>query len=192
MLPENIIYLTFLSSALGYFYYFREIFKGNTKPDLVSWFLWMLPPFLGTFFTLKAGAGLSALPVFIAGFGPLLVVVISLFKRSSIWKITKLDIVCGTLSILSLVLYAITHSLALSIIFAILSDALATIPTLVKSWEFPETENPAPYLSGVFNNTLGLLIIKNWIFAIYFFGIYLIFINLALVFSIYRKKIFKA
>jgi hypothetical protein len=149
----------------------------------------MLAPFIGVFFQLKAGAGLSALPVFMAGFGPLVVIIVSLFRKSSIWKITKLDMVCGFLALMALVFYILTHNLGISILFAILSDGLAAIPTIVKSWKFPETETAAVYLPGIFNNTLGLLIIKNWTFSIYSFNVYFILINLIIVFCIYRKKL---
>ena len=191
MLPENVIYLTIVSAIVGYSLYFKDIFYGETRPNLVSWFLWALPPLLGTFFQLKAGAGFSALPVFIAGFGPLLVVAVLLWNRNSYFKINILDIICGTLSIIALVFYIFTLNLGISIMFAILSDALATVPTLVKTWKFPETETPSVYLSWIFNNTLGLLIIKNWIFPIYSFGTYLVLINLAIVFCIYHKRIFR-
>jgi len=189
MLPENIIYITILVSIVGYFFLFKDIFYGQTKPNLVSWFLWMLGPFIGVFFQLKAGAGLSVVPVFLAGFGPLIVIIVSILYKNARWKITRLDIFCGILAILALVIYALTHNLGISILFAILSDGFAAIPTLVKSWNFPETETAAVYLPGVFNNILGLLIIKNWIFPIYSFGFYFIIINLAIVFCIYRKKL---
>jgi hypothetical protein len=189
MLPQNIIYITILVSLVGYFFYFKDIFYGKTRPNLVSWFLWMLAPFIGMFFQIKAGAGLSVLPVFMAGFGPLLVIIVSLFRRNSIWKITKLDIVCGILAFLALVLYVFTHNLGISVLFAILSDGLAFIPTYLKAWKFPETETATIYFASIFNNTLALLIIKNWIFAIYSFNAYLIIANVILVIILYRKKL---
>lgn len=191
MLPEKIIYITILVTIVGYLFYFKDIFYGRVKPNLISWFLWMLGPFIGVFFQLKAGAGFSVIPVFLAGFGPLLVIIFSIFNKNGYFKITKLDITCGLLTILALVFYIITHNLGISILFAILSDGLAAIPTLVKSWEFPKTEKAFIYLIGVFNNILGLFIIKDWIFSIYSFGIYFILINSAIVFCIYRKKIFR-
>ncbi len=191
MLPEQIIFLSVPVILVAYFYYFKNIFYGETRPNLVSWFLWMLPPFIGVFFELKAGAGLSVLPVFFAGFGPFLVVVVSLFKKNSIWQITTFDIICGVFSILALVLYIITHNLGISIIFAILSDALAFIPTYVKTWKFPETETLTVYCASIVNNILALFIIKNWIFSIYSFNVYLIVANLVFVTILYRKKIFR-
>ena len=190
MLPENIIFITVIVSLTGYFFYFKDIFFGQTRPNLVSWFLWMLGPFIGVFFQLKAGAGLSVIPVFIAGFGPLLVIIVSLFRKNAHWKITLLDVICGTLALLALIFYVFTRNLGISILFAILSDGLAAVPTLVKSWKFPETETAAVYMTGIFNNILGLLVIEKWIFPIYSFSFYLIAVNIVLVFFIYRKKIF--
>ncbi len=190
MLPSYIIYITVLTSVVGYFFYFRDIFLGKTKPNLVSWFLWLLGPFLGVFFQLKAGAGLSVIPVFLAGFGPLLVVLFSIFRKNTYWKLNTFDVICGVFSILALVLYVLTHNLAVAIIFAILSDFFAFIPTFQKGWKFPETETASVYLVGIFNNVLGLLIIHDWSFTIYSFGLYLVVANIVMVYFLYHKKIF--
>lgn len=192
MLPENIIFIAILTTLVGYFFYFRDFLYGKTRPNLVSWFLWMLGPFIGVFFQLKAGASLSILPVFFAGFGPLVVIIISLFRKNSIWKINKLDIVCGVLALMALMFYILTHNLGISILFAIFTDGLAAIPTIIKSWKFPETETVAVYVPSIFNNTLALLIIKKWIFSIYSLNIYFIVVNIIIIFCIYRKKIFKS
>lgn len=188
MIPENIIYITILISLLGYFFYFKDIFYGKVRPDLVTWFLWMLGPFISVFFQIKAGAGLSILPVFLAGFGPLVVIIVSLIRKNAHWKISQLDIICGTFALISLTLYFITHNLGISILFAIITDGLAAVPTIVKAWKFPGTESTAVYMVGVISNILGLLIIKDWIFTIYSFSLYIILINLFIVFCINRKK----
>lgn len=192
MFPEKIIFIGILINLFLSVWYVKTIIYGNTRPNLVSWFVWMLAPFVGTFLALKAGAGFSASGIFMAGFGPLLVIIVSLWNKNAYWKITKLDIICGILAILALILYILTRNLGVSILFAIISDGLAAIPTLIKSWKFPETESGSTYAGGIINNIFSLLIIKNWIFSIYSFNIYFIVINIAIVFSIYRKKIFKS
>ena len=191
MLPEKIIFIGVLLNLITCAWYIRDITHGSTRPNLISWFIWMLAPFIGAFFEFKAGAGFSALPVFMSGFSPLLVIIFSLLSKNTYWKIIKLDIICGIISFLALVLYVFTHNLGISILFAIVSDGLAAIPTLMKSWKFPETETSVVYLAGVINNILGLLIIKKWIFSIYSFGIYLVLMNITIVFCIYHKKIFR-
>ncbi len=190
MLPEKIIYISFLISFFGYFFYFKDIFRGNTRPNMVSWIVWMSAPFIGVYLQLKAGAGLSVVPVFLAGFGPFLVVAISAIRKNTFWHVTKLDIWCGIFALLSLIFYVLTRNPGLAIIFAITGDGLAAVPTIVKSWKFPETENSGAYFPGVINGILGLLVIREWKFAVYSFNIYLIVTCLIIIFFIYRKKIF--
>jgi hypothetical protein len=189
MLPENIIYLGVLINLVGLFWYIRDIIKGGTKPNLVSWFFWSLAPFIGVFFQLKAGAGLSILPIFMAGFTSLVVIIISVLKKNGYWKINFFDVVCGVISLFALILYVFTHNVSISILFAIISDGLAYIPTIRKSWNFPESETGLMYTTGIVSNLIGLLTIKTWTFPIYSFGIYIILFNSIVVFSIYRKKI---
>jgi len=192
MLPENVIFIGVSINLFLSVWYIKTIVDGKTKPNLISWFCWMLPTFIGSFLQIRAGAGLSFLSTLMAGFGPFLVIIFSLFKKNAFWKINSFDIFCGFLSIFALILYFLTKNLAISIIFAILSDALAYVPTLIKSWKFPETESSTTYIGGIVNNLLAILIIKNWSFSIYSFPIYLVLSNLITVCFIYRKKIFKS
>jgi len=190
MLPEKIIFLSLFISLFGGFFYVKDVVSGRAKPNLVTWFFWSLAPLVGTFLQIKAGAGLSVLPVFLAGFVPLVIFFIALVNKNSYWKITSFDIFCGLFSFIALVLWVLTHKADISIIFAILSDTLAAIPTLIKSWKFPETETIIGYIPGILNNILGLLVIQSWNFSIYSFGIYFILLNSTLVVFILRKKIF--
>jgi hypothetical protein len=188
MLPEKIVYIGVLLQLIGQMSYIISIIKGHAKPNLVSWFMWMLAPFLGFFFIIQAGGTFSALPVFMAGFGPFLVLLFSLFNKNAYWKITTFDLTCGALSLMALILYIFTHNLSVSILFAILSDALAAIPTIVKSWKFPETESGLIYLLAMMSNILGLLVIKNWSFSVYSFNINLVLQCVVILFCIYHKK----
>jgi len=191
MLPEKIIYIGIFINLIGQFFYIKNIIFGQTRPNLVSWFMWMLAPFIGVFLMLRAGAGLSVLPVFMAGFGPLLVLLLSIFRKNSYWKITPFDLFCGILSMIALVIYIFTHNLGISILFVILSDGLAAIPTIIKCWKFPETETGLIYITGIISNIFGLFTIKDWVFSIYSLSLYFVFINIIIVSFIYRKKIFK-
>ena len=189
MLPEKIIYIGVLANLIGTIWYLKDIFRGKTKPNLVSWVIWMIAPFVGVFLQLKAGAGLSTWGIFMSGFGPVLVVVTALIKKNAYWKITAFDLFCGALAMISLIIYILTNNLGISIFFAILSDFLAAIPTIKKSWKFPETETGLTFVGGIINNVLALLIIKNWIFPIYAFSAYIVTINIFIAFLIYRKRI---
>jgi hypothetical protein len=190
MLPEQVGYITVLIQLIGISFYIRDMFRGTTRPNLVSWFIWALAPLIGSYLQWEAGAGLSILPVFMAGFNPVLVIVVSFIIKKGYWKITKFDIYCGILAMFALVLWIITKNLFISVLFAILSDALASLPTIMKAWHSPETETGAAYTGGIIANILGLLIIKNWTFPVYSLGVYFILLNIVIVLLIYRKRIF--
>ena len=95
MLPENIIFIAVFLNLIGQFLYIKSILRGHAKPNLVSWGIWMFAPFIGFFFQLKAGAGLSSVPIFMAGFGPLVIVAVALLTKNGVWKITSFDLLCG-------------------------------------------------------------------------------------------------
>ncbi len=191
MIPSQFIFLGVALNLTSYVLYILSIKKGHAKPNLVSWFIWMLAPFIGVFFQLKAGAGLSVLPVFMAGFGPLVIIIAAVLTRNAFWKATRFDIFCGLLAFLSLLIYILTHNLEISIIFAILADALAFIPTMIKGWNFPGTESSYAYSFSIISNTIGLLVIKDWSFTIYSFSLYLIIANTMMTLILFRRKIFK-
>ena len=187
-------YLVFIGAAvqlLGIFSYIKETFRGNTKPSKVTWLMWSVAPLIATFAALADGVGWSVLPVFIAGFGPLLVFIASFVNKNSHWELETFDYLCGFCSVLALVLWGITKEPVIAIVFAIASDGFAAIPTLVKSWKYPETETAAAYTTGLFSALTSFTAIKIWNFSSYAFPAYLVIAETLFILSIYHRKIFK-
>lgn len=163
--------------------------KGSTRPNLASWLMWFLAPMVASIVGFVSGAGIAILPVFLSGFVPFLVLVFSLFYKNSYWKLSKVDYLCVALSLSALVCWFVWHEGMLAVIFAILADGIAYIPTYIKSWKNPETENPWPYGIGIFNYILGLLVLTEITFLTAGFGLYLIignFIEISII-SLRRK-----
>ena len=99
------------------------------------------------------------------------------------------DYFCGTLSGLAFVLWYLTSGPDLAITFAIVSDALAAVPTLTKAWRKPETESAWPFIIGVFSPMTSFLVATTWGFAELAFPTYLIVINILLVLSVSKRKV---
>lgn len=174
---------------LGVLSYMKETLHGNTKPNRVTWLMWSIAPLIATFAALADGVTWAVLPVFMAGFAPLLVFISSFVNPHAYWKLERFDYLCGLFSILALVLWVITREPAVAIGFAIASDAFAAAPTLVKSWKYPETETVDAYTTGVFNALTSFAAIKTWTFAAFAFPVYLVLVNSALILAIYRRKL---
>jgi hypothetical protein len=184
-----LIFIGALAQFLGALSYIKETIAGRTKPNKVTWLLWAIAPMIGTFAAISSGVSWAILPVFMAGFSPLLVFIVSFWNKKSYWKLSKIDYGCGILSVLALILWAITKQPLVAISFAIMSDGLAALPTVIKTWKQPETEHPTIFAATVFSSILGIIIAKSIRFEEIGFQIYLIFICTLLVFLIYRKQI---
>lgn len=142
------------------------------------------------FAEIKQGVGIQALMTFIVGFLPLTIFIASFVNKKAVWALTGFDFLCGALSIVGLVLWYITKSGNIAIIFSILADGLAAIPTVVKSFNFPETESTWPYLASTISAILILLSIKVWNVANVGFPLYIVLITLV-IFSLVQFKLGK-
>jgi hypothetical protein len=185
-------YLVIVGAAvqlIGVFSYVKDTLKGETKPNKVTWLLWSIAPLIATVAAMSTGVTWAVLPVFISGFGPLLVFVASFVNKNAYWKLEKFDYICGLLSILALILWGITKLPEVAIVFAIASDGFAAVPTIIKAWKYPETENAGPFTAGVFNSLTSFAAIKAWTFSAYAFPIYLVFINGIIALAVYGQKI---
>jgi len=185
-------YLVFVAAfvtLLATFVYVRSMFKGGAKPNRMSWLMWAIAPFIATAAAVSNGAGWAALPVFMSGLSPFLIFTASFITKKAHWTLASFDYVCGALSGLALILWYLTKDPNVAITFAMASDGLASIPTLTKAWNHPETESPWPFLVGVFNASTSFGALTAWTFSAYAFPAYLIVINILLFFSVYKKKL---
>jgi hypothetical protein len=179
-----------IAQLFGSLSYVKETLAGRAKPNRVTWLMWATAPMIATVAAVMGGVTWAVLPVFMAGFGPLLVFFSSFFNRKAYWKLEKFDYACGLFSVLALMLWGITKEPSIAILFAILSDGSAAVPTLIKSWKYPKTEHPSVYAAGLFSALTSFTVIKSWAFAEVAFQIYLIIVCSLLLLFMYREKIF--
>ncbi len=185
---EYLVFVAAIATLLATVAYVRSMLKGGAKPNRVSWLMWSIAPFIAAAAAISSGVGWAALPVFMSGFSPFLIFLASFALKNAHWKLNLSDYLCGVLSAFALVLWLVTKDPDIAIIFAMASDALASVPTLTKAWHHPETEIAWPFVVGVFNAASSYLAVKVWAFSAYAFPSYLIVINLILFLSLYKKK----
>ena len=177
MLSSKFVIVGTIIGAVGAIAYLIDTVKGNVKPNRVSFLLWSIAPFIAFAAQVKQGVGIVALMTFGTGFLPLLTFVASFVNEKSEWKLTRFDIGCGVLSLLGLVLWLITKVGNVAIMFSILADGLAAIPTIVKAYKFPDTEIAWPWIASVFGVILTLLTLTELTFANSGFIIYILIVN---------------
>ncbi len=178
MFPSSVAYITIFTSFFAGFLYIKDTLKGKTKPNRMSWLIWFLAATTASFVQFSNGAGLSSIPIFMAGFIPLIVLIASFKNKNSYWHAGVLEYVCLVLAILSLVFFYFFKTGVISTIFVILADGLGFIPTYVKSWKEPNTENIAPYAVGLLNAFISISTLNVFIFSTVGFTLYIFLGNL--------------
>src|SRR5688572_21588753 len=139
-MPQYVVLAGAVVALIGAFSYIKDTVRGKTKPNRVTWLMWAIAPLIAAIAAFSEGVTWAVVPVFVSGFGPLLIFVASFMNKKAYWKLTKFDYYCAATSVVALILWAVTKQPSVAILVAILSDALAGVPTFIKSWKYPETE----------------------------------------------------
>ncbi len=180
MINQNFVILGAIIATMGSLSYLIDTIKGKVKPNRVSFLMWSLAPLIAFVAELKQGVGLQSLMTFEVGFFPLTIFIASFFNKNAKWKLTRFDLTCGVLSLIGLILWYITSSGNVAIVFSILADGLAALPTIVKSFNFPETESSWTYFTGTLSAAITLLTVKVWDLANAGFPLYILLVTLVI------------
>lgn len=172
--------LATLIALVSYIPYFRNIFRGKTKPHAFSWLIWGIVTGIAFFAQILnnggPGAWVTGFTTFICG----AIFILALFKGYR--KIAILDWICLILALIAIVIWIVTKNPLLSVILATLIDLIAFIPTVRKSYIEPYSETLFMYSLNGFKFVIAFLaleqisivtslyplswIILNWIFVI--------------------------
>jgi len=124
--------------------YVRDMVKGTTRPNIVSWGIWCLVQAIFALAQLAEGASYSViLPLAeVATVG--LIVLLGLVGYGY-KKYGKTDIACFVLALVAIVLWQTTGDPMLALWFSVAADVLAAVPTWVKAYKDPKSETISAY-----------------------------------------------
>ena len=188
-MPPYLLVLGVLVNLASSSTYIASTWKGKTKPNRVTFLLWSIVPIIATVAALSEGVGWAVVPVVMVGLLPFTIFLVSFANKNAYWKLTGFDYACGSFSLLALLLWAITNDPILAIVFAIVADLVAGIPTVIKAYRFPETEHFGAYAGAMFNNALVFFVVPEYTVAAVAFPAYIVSICLVILFGIYRKRL---
>lgn len=191
MLPPHFVLIGIFINSFGSVSYILNTLKGRIKPNKVSYFIWSIAPLVAFSAQTAQGVGIQSLQTLTVSLFPLSIFIASFFNKKAYWKVTIFDLSCGALSLVGLLLWYGTQVSNIAIFFSILAEGLGTLPTVIKSYKYPETEIAWPWLASFIGGLLTLLTIKTWGFEQYgfplFYSIEMFIIYLFVEFKIGKK-----
>jgi len=180
MLPEYCAILGAIIGSLGGFYYLYETIVGEAQPNRITWLLWGIFPMV--IFVAQRAQQVEGISwaSFAAGFTPLLVVAASFFNKKAYWKSEPRDYGLMAAAILGIILWVLTDNPNLALLFSLLADVLASIPTLIKAYRHPVSESWIAYAISTFGFGISLLSVRAYTFENTIFVAYVFILNGAL------------
>ena len=186
--PQFLVVVSVLLMVWGAYDYLRDTLAGKTKPNRVSWSLWALAPLISLGAAFDADADVwASIRVLVGGIVPAVIFLASFINKNSYWRLGRFDWLCGGLSLAALVFWQLADSPLVAVLLATAANTLATIPTLVKAWNYPETESRLIFITSFTSAILIIPAIPVWTIANSAFQIGLMLTTGALLVAIYRK-----
>lgn len=173
-------------AILGYVPYIISILRGKTRPNKATWFIWALVGGLLAFSYLAEGDRNAIWQPIGYFLGPLITAVLSIRYGYSVW--TRLDKICLIVAIISVIPWVLSKDATFTLLINVLIDLVGAIPTVIKSYREPETEDLTAWFIFFAANTIQIFAISTWnIAAIY--PIYLFILAGTIVIFLIRDKV---
>jgi hypothetical protein len=177
MISQNYIYLSLLFAVIGYGGYIRDTWRGETKPNRVSWSLWALAALVTLASQQKLNGGIQLLYTAMQVILPLTIFLVSFKDKKGYWKLTSFDYICGAISLVGIGLLLFTHHPLAALWLGIFTDFFASIPTIKKCYTDPDSESWKTYFFAIISSLTAVLTVKPWAFVNYSFAFYVMLIN---------------
>ncbi|MCE5319331.1 MAG: hypothetical protein LLG04_18445 [Parachlamydia sp.] len=164
-------------SSFAFLPYILSILRHETKPHLVTWWIWT---FLGAVITASyyaSGAPLNALIVPIVYILGPLVVALLCFKYGE-YGANAFDLSCFAGGIAGILLWLLTGNPALALYLNLIVDFCGAMPTIRKVALNPRSENLTAWILFLLGNVLNLMSIPYDSFAVMSYPLYMVLVTL--------------
>lgn len=188
MLPEYFAVIGSLLASSGGFLYLYHTIRGTVQPNKVTWFFWGAFPMIAFFAQRAQDVDWLAWATFAAGFTPFLIIIAATFNPKAYWKLESRDYICLGVALIGVFLWMLTNEPNLAILFAILADLAAGLPTIIKSYKYPGSESWGAYALSALGFAIAVASVHIWTFEYYGFVAYLFAINLLLAILALRRQ----
>lgn len=151
-MKEFIVGLAALLAVIGNVPYLKDVWNKKVEPHAYTWMVWSIVSAIVFFGQLAKGAGIAVIGT---GASEIFTIIIFLFSLKNGFKhVTRTDTVFLVVALLGLIPWVLTKDPTISVIIAVSIDLVAFVPTLRKTWKYPETETWLLYGMNVLRHIL--------------------------------------
>lgn len=172
--------------GLGYIPYYRDIFRGTTKPHPFTWLGFAILNAITFVVQVVTGGGPGAWVTGITTIATLGIATLSFTKGEK--RITMFDWICFTGALIGIVLWKLTDSPLSAVVIVTIADLLAFAPTFRKAYLRPRQETATLYLMSVFKYGISLFALTTFTVTTTFFPIAITIANLAIVILLIGRR----
>jgi hypothetical protein len=159
-------------SVLAFCPYLISILKGKTKPNRVTWWIWSLLGVL-LFYSYRASGATDTLWVPLSYMiTPLITALLSIKYGVGGW--TKFDLMCLFAAATSTLVWFVSGSPSTAVLLYLCIDLFGILPTIRKTFFYPEQEDKLAWLLMVIANALNIAAAGKFEFSIIVYPLYML------------------
>ena len=179
--------LSGIVALLAYPPYIRDMLKGITKPERVSWLIWSVLSVIALTSQIAAGAQWSIIMTLAQTIGVVTVFLLS-FKYGY-GSLKRRDIISLITAGVGLIGWLVTGQSFVALLFVIIVDFAGAWLTVYKAYKDPESETLVTWQLDTVSGMLGLLAVGSINFTLMLYPAYLLIANGSVVGAIYLARV---
>lgn len=179
--------LSAVFTLVGAIFYLRSIYRKESNPHILSWLGWAFITIIGAFAMLYSGSTWSTLFIFSNFLSCISIAIYSIYKKVGTWSTSIYDYVFFGLGILGIILWQTFDAPILAIILSVLADLFFAIPTVVKTYKNPKSENAYSWIPYCIAGIFGLISIQTLALTEVLYPSYIFSLNLLVLIIILFK-----
>jgi hypothetical protein len=189
MYTELAVVVGVVLAIVGNVGYFRSVWRREISPHPVTWFVGSIVSAVTFFGAVVKGGGIGVWPILASEIFTILIFLFSLrlALHTGFKNVRKIDLVFLLICILGIIPWYLTNDPTISVITVVVIDVISFIPTILKTWHKPLSENPLLYLCNASRHIIILFTLASINIATSLHSFTMIIINTMMIAVIYKN-----
>lgn len=164
-----------------------SILKGIYKPQRMTRVIFLIITFLSFATLLAQGDRIAVALAFTQFIGSMIIFLLSF--KFGMGGYSRFDVIVLSGAIITLLIWKTTENPTLALYASIATDFIGLLPTIIKTYKKPHTEDPRFYLSDTLASLFSILALKTYLLQDVAYPVYIFIANgLLIIIILLRRK----